>query len=348
MMKKLFAILIPICILSFVAGGVLNLVLGKNPDVISGVDSEWTNNSGSVQTGENKYTVYAASDSKNYELEAMDNISLMLAGVDAKIMASNDDKIHIAFQNVQFQKPIDVAFSTNDRTSTVEIHPTYITFDPFNTNLINWLEELISGTPACSVWILIPQKNYESFTLKQGSGIVDVNIISAKKNDIQVGSGELNFINNPLYHADEINLELGSGKATIRNANTDEYNLKIGSGKFEISELTGVGDIKMGSGDGVLSFSKYEGIVLEKGSGTLDVRIPSHTPIRIYAKLGSGDIDVNLDGEKQIIKDNGEYYFGRNDTNNFLRVNNGSGKIYINNIDDNIDNSANSSASETN
>lgn len=327
MIKKIlpiFAVLIPVCILSFIAAGILDMFLGirYSPDASSYNDELFDSRS---------YTVTDTTKAYDFELDALDSISLKLAGVDAEVMASTDDKIHVKVHNTNTERDAAVVLNASNDTSTVEVHPTNISFSSVGSGLIGWLEDLFTGKPKCKVWIMVPQKVYQNLDVMQGSGVVDINTISANFNNFTVGSGSLTFTNSPLHKSTELNLNLGSGSVTFNNSITSEYNFDIGSGKFDIRGLTGTGNVTMGSGSGSFSYEDYYGLFLEKGSGTLELLLPPSTPLRIVPELGSGRIEVDLDGEKKIIKDNNEYNFGGESVRNFLRVENGSGNIYIKN-----------------
>lgn len=326
-MKKLFTILIPICILSFIAAGVLDIIFGRNESPDIPTDS---NISGENEL-ENKVTINDTQNTHTFELEALDNITFMLSGVNAEIIPSNGEKIYIMVHNNDAQREVSVALDAKVNTSTIEIHPTHITFSTIKNGLLNWLEDVFNPSPKCNVWVMVPQNVYKNLAVKQGSGIVSINSIKAEKNNIHIGSGEFSLTYPDLFTSEELNLKLGSGKASIKKAATMEYDFDIGSGEYDISGLKGTGNIEMGSGNGMIDYDSYTGLVLKKGSGNLDISVPLGTPMRLFAELGSGDIEVNLDDTKQTIKDSGEYYFGNVGTPNFLRVNNGSGNISVRN-----------------
>lgn len=335
MFKKLtvlaFAILVPLCIVCYIAGGVLNMILGEN--YYHGFN--YGNGYHDV-TGDDVVKEWSVTDtSKSYEfsIEARENLTFKLSGVNAIIMSSYNDDIVVSVKNDNVDRDTHVMLAAEGSTTTIEVHPSNITFNPLNGGgLTSWLEDMFGIKPKCTVYVMVPQKTFEILTVQQGSGNVSFNNINANYNTIDIGSGNFELLKNPMYTSKEFNVNLGSGTANLRNLATSDYKFNIGSGKFDARGLTGTGDVNIGSGDVTLSYMHYFGLYLRKGSGTLNMFVPPNTSSRINAEMGSGKIVLNTDNLTETISKTGEdYFFGDEDSGNFLYVNNGSGNIYIQN-----------------
>ncbi|MCH5204851.1 MAG: DUF4097 family beta strand repeat protein [Oscillospiraceae bacterium] len=325
----LFSVLIPVCVLSFIIGGVFHIVLGEKNYSYGGYHD------GEYVVSDN--TTYANHDIKGeFEqmLPAKSGLTFMLSGVDADIMISDCDEICVTVKNGNTERDVKVALSTMGDTSIIEIHPTNITFN-LTGGLINWLDDIFGNAPKCSVTVKVPQGIYQNLTVKQGSGKVSINNIIANYNDIDIGSGSFYYVKTSVKVANEFDVSLGSGKAVLENANADRYRFNIGSGYFSAKGLTGTGNVNIGSGNVTLSYQSFSNLYLKKGSGTLNMLVPPSTSFKTTASIGSGWITLDTDNADQSINKSGEYYIGSEETGNIFDVNNGSGNIYIKNNDGN-------------
>ena len=333
MFKKFFVasfiVLVPACVLSFITGGVLNIFLGQRQN--SYYNQEYVDSS-YYDDETKRWTVSDTTRAYDFSIGARENLTFQLSGVNAIIMSSYGDEIYVSVKNENADRDAEVVLTTEGNTSTIEVHPTNITFNPMSGGgLVSWLEDMFGSNPKCSVWVVVPQRLYQNLTVQQGSGNVTISNVNAKYNQIDIGSGSFDMITDPRNTVQKLNVNLGSGKAVLKNANTYEHNFNIGSGEFEARGLSGIGEVNIGSGSVTLSYSNFRGIFLEKGSGTLNMLIPPLTSSRVIAELGSGKIDVATDTANLTYTESGEYIFGEESTVNFIRVTNGSGNIYIKN-----------------
>lgn len=329
MIKKLLSILIPVCVCSFITAVILQriLVIESTEDPIN---SSVEINS-MVEEVQQSYTISASDGSRNIEMEALDSIRFKLSGVKAYISSSLSDDIVINVKNENQSRTVEVRLSTDMDTSVVEIHPSDITFNPVNGSLTSWLDDVFTA-PKCTVMISVPTRLYHTLEIMQGSGIVNVLSVTAKYNDIMVGTGDFSFIKDPATTADEIDVKVGSGTAVVRNAYTNQYSLGVGTGKLDISELAGTGSLQMSDGSARLDFSNFSGIVMNKTGGSADIILPALTQSRVITQITSGVIDIDTDYTDMVITQSGDdYCIGSGDTENFIRIDNTDGTVKIRN-----------------
>lgn len=329
MIKKILSVLIPVCVCSFITAGVLQSILGNKL-------TEETNSAvfpqiNAVEEVQRSYTISASDGSRNIDMEALGSMRFKLSGVKAYISSSLSDDIVINIKNENQSRTVDVRLSTDMDTSVVEIHPSDITFNPVNGSLTSWLDDAFSA-PKCTVMISVPTRLYHTLEIMQGSGVVNVLSVTAKYNDIEVGTGDFSFIKDPATTADEIDVKVGSGTAVVRNAYTGQYSLGVGTGKLDISELTGIGNLQMVNGSARLDFSDFSGIAMSKTGGSADIILPAMTRSRVITQITSGVIDIDTDYTDMTITQSGdEYYIGSDETENFIRINNTDGTVKIRN-----------------
>ncbi|MCH5209185.1 MAG: DUF4097 family beta strand repeat protein [Oscillospiraceae bacterium] len=324
-----FIVLIPACVLSFIIGGVLNIFLGQRQN---GYYNQEYVDSSYYDDEAKRWTVSDTTRAYDFSIGARENLTFQLSGVNAIIMSSYGDEIYVSVKNENADRDAEVVLTTEGNTSTIEVHPTNITFNPMSGGgLVSWLEDMFGSSPKCSVWIVVPQQIYQTLTVQQGSGNVTISNVNARVNRIDIGAGNFDMVRDLRNKALSIDVNLGSGKAVLKNSNTENYTFNIGSGEFEARALSGIGNVNIGSGSVTLSYSDFRGIFLEKGSGTLNMLIPPLTSSRVIAELGSGKIDVATDSANLTYTESGEYIFGDESTVNFIRVTNGSGNIYVKN-----------------
>lgn len=155
---------------------------------------------------------------------------------------------------------------------------------------------------------------YESSELKLNlsSGKLNAAEIRAKSTEIDVGSGVLEYVQAPGYKGEKLELNIGSGSVKVANADVSEYEISMGSGKFDVSGLTGSGEIDIGSGKGTAEFAAIDprGNEIDMSSGSLEVYVPRGCGAQIDADISTGSVKVDCCGvDKRFTKD-GEVTLG--------------------------------------
>lgn len=155
---------------------------------------------------------------------------------------------------------------------------------------------------------------YESSELKLNlsSGKLNAAEIRAKSTEIDVGSGVLEYVQALGYKGEKLNVDIGSGSVKVTNADVSKYEISMGSGKFDVSGLTGSGEIDIGSGKGTAEFAAIDprGSEIDMSSGSLEVYVPRGCGAQIDADISTGSVKVDCCGvDKRFTKD-GEVTLG--------------------------------------
>lgn len=338
-MRKLLFSAIPICLVSFILFGISVAVLGTRYDTVnSEVYDEVFNRhqylSETVTRGEWTLTDAAKPD-----------VNLRTSGVNAYVVQSNDDYVHIRVASKN-DSSVRVNVYTEDEKLNIEVCPPNIIFDgEVDFGKIFWLDDIFHGSPDTEVVISFPQLIYDELDIEHGSGTLMVDGLNAKYNDFDIGSGRFEFSKSEQFTADYFNVDVGSGSTVISNMQTEHYRIELGSGHYDLSGLSGSGEIDMGSGNGSIAYSDFvdfndeydhetEVCDLNMGSGTLNLYFPDNSGCYLYADIGSGSINVNAYGiEKKLThsSDEDELILGENSNTLNYNINMGSGKINIRN-----------------
>lgn len=193
---------------------------------------------------------------------------------------------------------------------------------------------ILTGGNSGSVTILVPDEVYALLSVDLKTGSFSARGIGSLDNRFDVGSGSFELEQKEGFEADRLVLDLGSGTAKIANAAAAYYDIDMGSGNFDVSGLTGYGEIYIGSGSGTAHFAridKYQ-TLLDLGSGHLTVYIPEDTRGDLYTDIGSGSVTVNCCGISQKLTDDSHITFNGGSNNDVVfRADLGSGKIELRN-----------------
>lgn len=337
MLKRALMFLIPICIGSLIIAGVLQLILGdKYPqyyynDEPLHYESTYVDSSNTYEPYQ-EYMVLNNEELDEHYVNVYDSLTLKFSGVNAIINCTdNYYRATVSVRNDNSQRGIQVYLSAEDNETTIEIHPSNISFDQENEDRINWTDDAFSSDLKSTVIISIPNKEYKKLVLEQGSGIVNMNGINAQSSDITLCSGRLSFIGSKDFSPESIKLKTGSGKATFENVHAKNCELDLGSGSADISGLMGTGTAKIGSGTATMSFDSFSYMDINKDSGTLNLLLPPQTLTGIHAEIKAGTIDVKTDNAETKITESGYYGIGNEISSNLIKVQNNSGDIYITN-----------------
>lgn len=269
-------------------------------------------------------------------------VTVNSAGVKTLIGRSDTDRIKINVENPG-KKTIHAEAAYDGEFLTLEIRPTNITFDisEIKFGITNWLEDIFTGNTDIIVTIGFPESIYNSVTINQGSGSMQINDLYSRHYDVNIGSGKCEF-SRPAsgdFKSDGFSLALGSGSAVFSGMESDYFDIDIGSGSFALDRLSGRGEIDMGSGKGSIFFCDKEitedGSIKHKidmGSGNLTLYYPEDGGVVLYSDISSGKIEIDaFDYKKTINQSNhdesNQFLMGNGAVN--LNVDLGSGSITI-------------------
>lgn len=125
------------------------------------------------------------------------------------------------------------------------------------------------------------------------SGRVDAEAIKAETFDSNIGSGDLEVKD---LTADNIDVSVGSGDVVFGYAEADKMNMVVGSGDFTFKGLEARDcDLEVGSGDVEGKNVQIMNLSAQTGSGDIYLK-GALTGVSEFI-CGSGDIDLNLDGD---------------------------------------------------
>lgn len=151
--------------------------------------------------------------------------------------------------------------------------------------------------------------------------------IKAKTAELEIGSGVLKFAQGEGFKGERLNVDIGSGNVTVTNADTSEYEISLSSGLFNVSGLTGSGEINVGSGSGSADFAAIDprGSSINLSSGSLKVYLPKGAGASLEAEVSSGSVTFDCGGASGKLKDGQTVVLG--DDGGKFAVDVSSGKV---------------------
>lgn len=285
-MKRLFGIFIPLCICSFIAFGISVAVLGTPKKSVSEevvADDVYTEADGNSWTRvlEGGYNV----------------IDIDTGAVDLKITPADVDETTVKFESKDYKGSITTEISGGTLKIKADEYFSFHGVSELIKRITDGFKNFAFDFSSSRLEVTVPQNVYDRLDVDMGSGSVTVDGVRALANNISIGSGGFYYTGADGFKADEMNVELGSGFFDLANAATGRYDISVGSGRFEVSGLTGEGNLDMGSGSGTVGYGMIDGnSVIDVSSGTLNVSIPSDASAVIKADIGSGSVRVNACG----------------------------------------------------
>lgn len=307
----------------FAAGGISVAILGTNDDAVS------VNETAVMEREDGAYgdVDERVSGSKTWiyrDCKGLSEVNLDTSVLDVTVEPSKDGSLSVEVSTKKFRSvSVDIEYNG----SSVDIKLKNGFFFTF-------------GNPGSAV-IKLPDYVYEKLSIDHGAGSLNANGISARKSELDIGSGKVEFSQAEGFAADELkvdigsgyvnlknaranrcfidmgsgmleadlgsgftaeNLEIdiGSGSATLTNAASIYYNIDMGSGKFDVSGLSGSGEIDVSSGSGKASFIDAGGAnSFSVSSGSLTVLLPTDTTALIDTSVSTGSISIDCCGVKE-------------------------------------------------
>lgn len=332
-MKRLYAFLIPVCILSFIGFWISTAILETTNNSFNGNVLGLTIHPGQEMIlGE-----YANSDCEWKIDNTYGNINIHSAGATTIIEENDSGKIIVKAEVPNGRELYVGAYCQESEDElTIEIVPNYISltdiFGQFGRAFRS--EDGFGFFEGITVTISFPHTIYGQMNLYLGSGKMFYNEVFSNNYNVEIGSGRFEMKRSEKSLSSTFNLDMGSGKAIIDNMRAKRYNINIGSGEFDLAGISGTGDISMGSGKGSLAFSEscYSSDI-EIGSGSLDIFL-ERSGATVDANIGSGSVKVDAFGINTKLKnssDDQEVIVGYG--KNHISIELGSGNVDILPID---------------
>lgn len=144
--------------------------------------------------------------------------------------------------------------------------------------------------------LYVPEnKIFDKVKISTGTGRTDLEKLQAKFLDMQFGAGEVILQN--LSASDDVLIEGGVGKLTIKDSSFNNLKLNMGVGQLEFSGiLLGENSLQMGVGSSQINLSgSLEDYTLniDKGLGNIYV---DNNNLENNTQLGQGDSEVFFEG----------------------------------------------------
>ncbi|MDM5331888.1 DUF4097 family beta strand repeat-containing protein [Ureibacillus composti] len=109
--------------------------------------------------------------------------------------------------------------------------------------------------------------------------------------DVEVGSGNINFVNSEDLHLDNVEVEIGSGNVQIETLNVNSGDFKVSSGNMDIDQFTGKLEANVSSGNLVIHMDELtDNVEADVSSGHLKLDLPDDSNFTLDARVSSGHI----------------------------------------------------------
>lgn len=299
MVKALIASIITAAVFFTLGGITVFIFRGQNPEPVhtdyGQVNVPFSGDSVVTLIDEK---VLGSKEFKLSKVQYITHLSVDSSNVKTYIALSNDNNVTVS---------VDSGTSANAVKVTAEMDPFESRFD------ITVDKDCFLGIDMgdSTVTLSLPDTIYDNLNINLGSGTLVAKDIRARQNEFDIGSGKFELSQKEMFSAELMKVDIGSGSVKIANADSEVYNIDMGSGSFDVSGLTGSGEIDMGSGSGKAEFAKLGPLQnnITLGSGSLSVYIPSDTKSDLYTDIGSGKVKVECCGVSQSLKTNGHVAF---------------------------------------
>ena len=177
---------------------------------------------------------------------------------------------------------------------TIKTNNKYITYEQYGEKLkIEEKRHSVFNNKNNKLIITLPSNiELDIFEITSGAGKIDIDRISTKKADIELGAGKVNFDLLDISNSAKING--GAGEITISSGSINNLDLDMGVGKVTLnSKLLGNADIDAGVGElniNLLDSISIYSIKTDKGLGSISLNGEYIT------NAGNGENRIDIDG----------------------------------------------------
>lgn len=253
----------------FAAGAMSVAIIGSNDDATSINETVTMDHEGGTYMNVDE----RVSGSKTWiyrDCKGLSKVNLDASSLAVKVEPSTDDSLSVEVSTKKFRS-VSVDIECSNGSINIKLkNGFFISF----------------GDPGSAV-IKLPDNVYEKLSIDLGAGSVDANGISARKNELDIGSGKLEFSQAEGFSADELTVDVGSGYVNLENARANRCFIDMGSGKLDADLGSGfvAENLEVDIGSGSLTLANAASLYynIDMGSGKFDVSGLS----------GSGEIDVS-------------------------------------------------------
>lgn len=224
------------------------------------------------------------SDSKKeFSAEDISEIVLDISSWNLKVLASSDEKVHIACSG-DVKDDRDISVVQKDGKLMVQQE------DDTDKNLA----EQFSFGEAGKITLYIPENNAVSLDINNGSGEMELEAVSITALSLNNESG---YVTMSDFMAETANIKSLSGDIKIVDASCTDSAINTESAYVTLKNtVIGKAAVSTDSGEvGISNVNNYDSLSVETGSGDISLsheRMPDHLSCHISS--GSDDITVSL------------------------------------------------------
>lgn len=318
-MKKVFIKSLVICVVCFMCAGISRIVFGeKNRSSAETVAAS----SYDEPTAEYEYYNDDVYQSASWNFSPAAYLSLNTSGANTEVVPADREDIGLDIIIPEGEHIFLRAYEEDEQLS-IEIRPDNVTFfGDVEFGTVDWLEDIFHGTSNIKAVISMPMTIYESLECRLGSGQLTLKEPTARRYDIEIGSGNFQMIGNCDFSAYNCDIDLNSGSASISDVKSEAYDIEVNSGDFRMDGdenfTAAMYDVELNSGKAVITNMTTAAYNLEIGSGRFDysglsgsgtINMGSGKGALAYSdcngdnelEMGSGTVDIYLPERGAII-----------------------------------------------
>lgn len=271
----------------------------------------------------------------DFDVSEINDLEISTASAETVIKQSDSDKIEVKYTA---NKTMGVSFNAAVVGEKLIVEEKLVTLGiSLGINNNNKLE------------ISLPEKVYKNVVINQVSGNVTADEITAEYITLSTVSGNTEAdlyadtisieavsgnitLNNPTEKKIEnLNISAVSGVITLDGYASESTELDLTSGEIYLNGISGEVDVNTTSGDVYLDYSEWnDKLTLNMMSGDVNVTLPEGSGVKVNQSSVSGDVSIDLDGEKMESDGNSNYTVGGENVHT-VEINGMSGDVEIKN-----------------
>ena len=162
------------------------------------------------------------------------------------------------------------------------------------------------------------------------SGSLELGIF-ADNTDINLASGRIVMNNCTENKADEIKLQVASGKIEMNGFRAEETEINVASGSVVLNGISGKVKSELASGKVTLTYAEWDDdLDVELMSGSVDVTLPAGSGVDAEFEKLSGSMTIDLDGHSEKLSKNSHVTIGGSNVHE-VSAETASGSVSIHN-----------------
>ena len=229
--------------------------------------------------------------------EEFNKIEIDAQSTPIKILKSDDARAHVRLRTYGNH---DVKFENDN--GLLKISEKYQPKKNVNIDLGIW-DELLGIDNEKIICLYLPEKDYESITLKAAAGDIEIDGLKIKNLTAELKAGSFD-LKNMLIESGKIKCEAGEVEIDNSTLNNTYIYASVGSIEVEKSKLKNV-NLEAELGDIDVTNCEYDGGSMRVDLGSIDDEGTKYiTPVKKYSEVD--DTDYDYDDVDEDAHDNGE------------------------------------------